>query len=267
MISGWITAFCFWDQHGKMLYRMGNGSRDPSRLLDDVSYHQVEIEQIPSGCTSVPVTVDDNGTIYKTVMVAGSVGVRVTSSGEMLDESNVPHRGHSGRFERGQWVPVDHKPPPPTGEPGLDSLQPESGWYVLLFAILIAIFILQKLHVKPSLLWFAIESLRVVHTQSKSCENCYFFSYCRNMIVSLNLHIYHSCVQLRRTIGGCMTHLKIPKQQRTRKRPYFMIQARDRVQLNTGTVPSERTRCLQREIGLRKSSHQEMEDDVLETTL
>ncbi|KAL8790380.1 MAG: hypothetical protein Q9195_006398 [Heterodermia aff. obscurata] len=130
MISGWITAFCFWDQHGKMLYRVGNRSGRPGCLLDDVSYHQVEIKNIPSGCTSVPVTVDDNGKIYKTVMVAGSVGARVTSSGEMLDESHVPHKGQSGRYEAGKWVPDNRKPPPPTGAPGLDSLQPESGWWM-----------------------------------------------------------------------------------------------------------------------------------------
>ena len=146
-----------------MLYRVGNGGSGRGCLLDDVSYHQVEIKQIPSGSTSVPVTVDDNGKLYKTVMVAGSVGVRVTSSGEMLDESNVPHRGV--RYEAGKWVPVDHKPPPPTGEPGLDSLQPESGWYVFLFVMKLAIFILQRLHVFPSLLLFAIESLTVVPTQ------------------------------------------------------------------------------------------------------
>ena len=163
-ISGWITAFCFWDQHGKMLYGVGNGRRGPGCLLDDVSYHQVDIEQIPSGCTAVPVTVDDNGRIYKTVMVAGSVGVRVTSSGEMLDESNPPHKGRSGRYEAGGWVPVDHEPPPPTGEPGLDSLQPESGWYVFLFVITLTTVALQRLRMNSSLLSFAIGPFRVVHT-------------------------------------------------------------------------------------------------------
>ena len=108
-----------------MLYRVGNG-RCPGCLLDNVSYHQVDIEQLPSGCTSVPATVDDYGTIYKTVMVAGSVDVRATSKGEMLDESNIPHKGRSGRYEAGKWLHVNHKPPPPTGEPGLDSLQPRS---------------------------------------------------------------------------------------------------------------------------------------------
>ena len=130
-----------------MLYRVGNGRRGPGYLLDDVSYHQVEIEQIPSGCTSVPVTVDDNGRIYKTFMVAGSVGVRVTSSGKMLDESDVPQKSRSGGYEIRRWVPVDHKPPPSTGEPGLDALQPESGWYVFLFVVILATVALQRLHV------------------------------------------------------------------------------------------------------------------------
>ena len=51
----------------------------------------------------------------------------------------------------------------------------ESGWYVLLFVMILAMVILQRLHVNPSLLFFAIESLRVVRTYSKSLvkPSCY----------------------------------------------------------------------------------------------
>lgn len=128
-ISGWISAFCFWNQDGKMLYGIGNGKKKAGCLLDDISYHQVEISLIPSGCTSVPVTINDNGTIYKTMMVAGSVGVRVTSSGKMLDESKRSHTGGFRYDEEMGMVPIVYEPPAPMGEPGLDSLQPVSGWY------------------------------------------------------------------------------------------------------------------------------------------
>lgn len=79
-------------------------SRNPGCCLDGTLYHRVDIDSIPSGHSSVPVKVDDDGDVYNTMMVAGSMGIRVTSSGEALDDTD-------------------------TG-PGLDSLQPESGWWM-----------------------------------------------------------------------------------------------------------------------------------------
>lgn len=102
--------------------------------LAQTVYHRVDIGSIPSSCTSVPVTVDDWGKIYKTVMVAGSVGVRVTSSGNMLDESAQTH-SHGKRWdEKGTVVPRPYPTSTPTGQPDLDSLQPESGWYAPSFS-------------------------------------------------------------------------------------------------------------------------------------
>ena len=97
-LSGWLTAFCFWDQHGKRLDRQDGRS---GCQLDGVRYHCVEISDIPRGTTSVPVTVDDNGVIYDTIMVAGSMGIQTRSSGDCLNSM---------------------------GEPEPDSLQPEVGW-------------------------------------------------------------------------------------------------------------------------------------------
>ncbi len=119
-LCGWITAFCFWDQDGNSMYARnggpsgkvkpeGFGARNPGCQLGDTLYHKVDLDNIPSGCTSVPVKVDDKGTLYETCMVAGSVGIHATSSGGLLDEST--HGIISGR-------------------PGLDSLQPESGWWM-----------------------------------------------------------------------------------------------------------------------------------------
>ena len=205
-----------------MSYSVGNRHGRPGCLLDDVSYHEVEIEKILRGCTSVPVTVDDHGKIYKTVMVAGSVGARVTSSGEMLDEPNVPHKERSARYEAGKWAPVDHKPLPPTGGPVLDSLQPESGWYILLFMIILAIFVLQKLHVVHhschSRLDYSGSS-----THTSSLVNLSSDLLLQQLIVSTRQRTCHSCIQLIRIIGGCMTDLKILKQRTTRKGPWFKI--------------------------------------------
>ena len=96
--------------------------------LAQTSYHRVDIGSIPSSCISVPVAVDDGGKLYKTILVAGSAGVRVTSSGNMLDESAQSH-SHGKRWdEKGAVVPRLYQTSVPTGQPDLDSLQPVSGW-------------------------------------------------------------------------------------------------------------------------------------------
>lgn len=143
-LSGWITAFCFWNQDGTSMYAPtgegpsgpvqleGFGSRNPGCQLGDTLYHKVNLENIPSGCTSVPVKVDDNGALHETRMVAGSVGIRATSSGGPLDESR--EHGDLGTFvldrETGEYEPYVYQPAKPSGKPGLDSLQPESGWWM-----------------------------------------------------------------------------------------------------------------------------------------
>lgn len=137
-LSGWITAFCFWDEDGKLLYRDPgpptewnegrdsnfrrneetsfeakfpgekdrqkdwNGLRSPHLVLDGAAYNRVDLDEIPSGYASVPVHVDDDGNEFDTTMIAGSLGIRGTSSGRLLQ----------------------------SGEPGLDTMQPVSGWLI-----------------------------------------------------------------------------------------------------------------------------------------
>lgn len=89
--SGWITAFCYWDEEGACLHgrREGEGG---ARLC---------YGEFPVGFTEVPVTVLSRGVPIPTEMVAGSVGMRATASGA---------KGGSG------------------GRRAFDTLQPESGW-------------------------------------------------------------------------------------------------------------------------------------------
>ncbi len=143
-LSGWITAFCFWEEDGKLLYRdpgpptrwneerdynfrrndktsfekdfpvekdfrgekdrqkEWNGLQNPRLMLDGVAYHKVDIKDVPPGYGSVPVHVDDNGNEFDTTMIAGSVGIKGTSSGRPLQN----------------------------GQPGLDTIQPVSGWFI-----------------------------------------------------------------------------------------------------------------------------------------
>lgn len=72
-LSGWLTAFCFWDEEGT-----AKGTHN--RVLEGVTYPTVEVDKVPAGFASVPVSVDDRGHKYEATMVAGSVGILATSS-------------------------------------------------------------------------------------------------------------------------------------------------------------------------------------------
>lgn len=112
-LSGWITAFCHWDAEGKQI--QFDEERNVCRI-DGTLYSTVYPKDVPNGFVSVPVKVDDNGTEYNTKMVAGSVGIAVSSSGEFLDESRYVNFG-------GPTKSVGTKTGP-------DTLQPVSGWWM-----------------------------------------------------------------------------------------------------------------------------------------
>ena len=112
-LSGWITAFCFFDENGKMLYRdpgprkdkiepNWNRSRYPYLELDGTAYSRIGTNDVPNGYSSVPVKVDDNGYEFGAMMYAGSTAFKGTSSGRPLDN----------------------------GEVGLDTVQPVTGWWM-----------------------------------------------------------------------------------------------------------------------------------------
>jgi hypothetical protein len=132
-LSGWITAFCFWDAEGKLMYREPQPDLDDSDPdeggcnLDGTLYHRIDIEDIPNGYVSVPVLVDDNGKEFKTKMVAGSVGIAVSSSGEKLDTTGTHKRWvYNGSMKR-EFKDVT---PEVSDATGLDSLQPVTGWWM-----------------------------------------------------------------------------------------------------------------------------------------
>ena len=55
--------------------------------LNGARYHRIDTGAVPAGCVEVNVLIDDNGREFKSVMVAGQVGMRARSSG---DKSLVP---------------------------------------------------------------------------------------------------------------------------------------------------------------------------------
>ncbi|KAJ4361069.1 uncharacterized protein N0V89_001638 [Didymosphaeria variabile] len=110
-LSGWLTAFCFWGHDGVSLYykpvsyrpftiasppfsldpttytpNLAANVRSPGTVLDGVTYHTIDTDDIPNGFASVPVLVDDNGTQYRTKMVAGSLGIKAQYSGDMDED-------------------------------------------------------------------------------------------------------------------------------------------------------------------------------------
>ncbi|RAH59395.1 hypothetical protein BO85DRAFT_448294 [Aspergillus piperis CBS 112811] len=77
-LSGWVTAFCYWDEKGRPMEDKGISGCE----LDGVQYHRVDITDIPGAFASVPMKVNDNGTEYETELVAGVIGIHASCVGD-----------------------------------------------------------------------------------------------------------------------------------------------------------------------------------------
>lgn len=93
------------------------GGYQENSELDKVFSHRIDMEDLPCGYTSVPVTLDNNGTIYKAQMIADLAGIQATSSGRLLDQTKLSYDRNGRRVSVATIQ-----------EPGLDSIQPVSGW-------------------------------------------------------------------------------------------------------------------------------------------
>ena len=98
-LSGWLTAFCFWNEEGKRVHSVGPeqlkyqaslggpslASRRPL-VLDGVSYPMIHPEAVPKSIITVPVICVDvaEGKKYETTIVAGSVGMDLDLGGTMV---------------------------------------------------------------------------------------------------------------------------------------------------------------------------------------
>ena len=134
-LSGWISAFCFWNEQGELLYfedtTKSAGSpefeaRNTDLGLDDVLARSVDIDQIPSGFISVPLTMDDDGKLTEMMMLAGSIGIQAMSKEPVLEE-RTRRRWASYLIPRRTKKHNTHTPPTTDGD-GPDSIQPFSGW-------------------------------------------------------------------------------------------------------------------------------------------
>lgn len=91
-LSGWLTAFCFWDKKGKrtpnfseaQLKQMYGEKYDGNRLvLNSFAYPIVPFHSVPSSIVNVPMTVSDfsTGTKIKTRFFAGCMGMTPSKNG------------------------------------------------------------------------------------------------------------------------------------------------------------------------------------------
>ncbi|KAG8812445.1 hypothetical protein FRC17_002031 [Serendipita sp. 399] len=94
-LCGWISAFSVWDKDGKwqggdmsMVNQPvgGTGWDSLNRtqvFWGNLRYPLVDIDQVPKGYCKVPVDLLDNGRPFECMMIAGHVGMRISSSGNV----------------------------------------------------------------------------------------------------------------------------------------------------------------------------------------
>ncbi|KAK2463060.1 hypothetical protein APHAL10511_004715 [Amanita phalloides] len=71
-LTGWITAFCFFDADGSQTKSEGEGI-----VLDGVAYPRIDTDMIPPGYAEVDVKLDDNGISFESTIVAGSIATQI----------------------------------------------------------------------------------------------------------------------------------------------------------------------------------------------
>ncbi|KAJ7882030.1 hypothetical protein B0H14DRAFT_3082520 [Mycena olivaceomarginata] len=78
-----LTAAQFWAAYGHAYKPFRDTWEHPLDLvLDNTAYHQLNREAIPPGYAEVDVLLDDNAEKFECAMVAGNIGMRVSSSGD-----------------------------------------------------------------------------------------------------------------------------------------------------------------------------------------
>ncbi|KAG8166665.1 hypothetical protein KVR01_002354 [Diaporthe batatas] len=148
-LSGWLMAFCYWDEYGK-----ANGLPRDVKVLDGRVKYVVDVDKVPAGFASVPVSVDDGGEQYEATLVAGSVGILATSSTRVpaAERQEVKRFRKIAKLLLQKLKRTSSAPPPslegrgrgeaPTAEGRqgdtcetegsmLNTVQPMSGWWML----------------------------------------------------------------------------------------------------------------------------------------
>lgn len=116
--TGWITAFCFWDDKGKAKRRSSENN------LGGVIYPTVDVDKVPVGFARVPVKIDNYGTIINSYMVAGSMGIQAMTK-DMLSRNVHPTTQTINVVSSEQ-----RESEVPSSDSDLTVIQPLSGWLI-----------------------------------------------------------------------------------------------------------------------------------------
>lgn len=79
-LTGWLTAFCFWNDHGSATEPDASNTQ-----LGGIAYPTVGVGNAPAGLASVPVLINNVGHEFSATMLAGSFGI---SAGETAGSSS-----------------------------------------------------------------------------------------------------------------------------------------------------------------------------------
>jgi uncharacterized protein DUF4419 len=91
-LSGWIASFCFWSKTGEYLTLSNPNIYHKKLKLDGVEYPFIRRDRIPEGIVSVPVTLVEDAQVYKSTLVAGSVGMTARTVGNLMNQTAVQPR-------------------------------------------------------------------------------------------------------------------------------------------------------------------------------
>lgn len=146
-LSGWLAAFCFWDEDGKRLAKENNFLRMTNKMppsnydLGDSLYHEVELPSVPAGYVTVPVFLILPGEVVQEAkLLAGSVGrqamtaIDMESEGKLISGSRVARWLSTKSRSSGFWPlrskiekPSKKEKPP---ENTLNTVRPVTGWWL-----------------------------------------------------------------------------------------------------------------------------------------
>lgn len=112
LLSGWITAFCYWDAEGEKIYQYGDvkgqGADRRRFIIDDVHFPIIRAAAVPKAVAEVPISFLDFTDFkrYETTAIAGFVGAKssATEDGDQHD---------TFQPQSGYWVLVDKVEPIP----------------------------------------------------------------------------------------------------------------------------------------------------------
>ncbi|KAL5094062.1 hypothetical protein Trisim1_008173 [Trichoderma cf. simile WF8] len=113
-LSGWITAFCYWDAEGRQIHQLGDvGTRGTDRkrfIIDDIAFPIIRAASVPIAMIEVPIMFLDyaHSKCYETTAIAGFLGAKSSASKE-------GNRHDTFQPRSGYWVLVDKVEPIPEG--------------------------------------------------------------------------------------------------------------------------------------------------------